>query len=213
LSNNQDCEFENLRVERLTGDDRAYKTRYTRGIAAGGNRRCRLISPVVSVVDQGIDISGSDGNIDLIISGARVSECCTWGIKLANSAVNVTVSGAVVQQCGSSCYVVSGPSEARLINKSRDCRFIDCWAIDAGYNGFPASHCGFRVMTSRFDDEYPSGIHFIRCVAEDRQDRKTMHFGFMSDTRVLPGRASTNSIKDCRASGYREAPWQGLARI
>ena len=211
LYGNTDCVVRNPSVANLTGNasyvGRRFANLRTRGIVLGDNERVTIVSPRVSNVDQGIDLTGSDGNRQCVIEGGRSSDCGSVGVKFANSAVGCRVSGHVAERCGMYGFMASGPSEASLRYKTQDCDFVDCTSIDAGYNhiSFP-DPSGFIVRRGAYDRDFPKGIRFIRCQAIDRQAAKTMKYGFFSD---VPGSAKPNRLLDCTSVGHARAPRAG----
>jgi hypothetical protein len=193
-----------VRVNNLTGNaSGTFPNRFTRGLAMSRNTRCTIVSPKIHDVDQGIDISGSDGNIDCVVVGGHVRNATTWGVKLANSAVRCKVIGTVVDQAGMACFVASGPSENALPNKTMDCEFIGCTALNAGYNGFSASEkSGYRILPQNFDPDFPKGIKIVDCRAFDTQSTKTMQYGFRN-TVVYDGTSGKiNELADCTSIGH-----------
>jgi hypothetical protein len=209
LNRTEDCVLSNASVSNLTGNtERSFPCRYTRGIAAGGNRRLKIVKPQVRAVDQGIDLTGSEGNVQCTVSGGRTSQCTTVGVKLANSAVNCTIVDHIDEDAGMFGFHATGPSEPHLPNKIHDCDFIRCTAVNPGSNRFPFPHrppgsaCGFLIWPGDYDQDFPAGIRFIDCHAQDRQETKTMRYGFYCG--VNPSHASTrpNQTASCSSEGH-----------
>jgi len=211
LYGNSDCILRNPAVANLTGNasyvGRRFANLRTRGIVLGDNERVTIIAPRVRNVDQGIDLTGSDGNRQCVIEGGQSSDCGSVGVKFANGAVGCRVSGHVAERCGMYGFMASGPSEASLPYKTQDCDFVDCTAIDAGYNriSFP-DPSGFIVRRGDYDLDFPKGIRFIRCRAIDRQAVKTMKYGFFSD---VPASEKPNRLLDCSSVGHARGPRAG----
>lgn len=198
-----DCVVQSPSVANLSGNgDPRFPSRFTRGIVLGGCLRVSILDARVSNVDQGIDITGSDGNLDCVVQRARCFQCSAVGVKLANSAVRCKIADTVVERSGLMGFLASGPSEPNLRNKTRDCDFVRCTAIDPGYNGFQdsAPHAGFRVERNRFDPEYPMGIRFVDCRAIDQQPVKTMEYGFYDHVQNGAG-AEPNKLINCQSEG------------
>lgn len=209
LNRTEDCVLSNASVSNLTGNaDRSFPCRYTRGIAAGGNRRLKIIDPLVKAVDQGIDLTGSEGNVQCTVSGGRTSQCTTVGVKLANSAVNCSIVDHIDEDAGMFGFHATGPSEPHLHYKVHDCDFIRCTAISPGSNRFPfpdrapKGPCGFLIWPGDYDQAFPAGIRFSDCHAEDRQKARTMRYGFYC--AVKPSRASSrpNEAINCTSEGH-----------
>jgi hypothetical protein len=210
LYRNTDCMLRNAVASDLTGNASyvgvPFANLRTRGIVLGGNALIRIVNPTVHNVDQGIDLTGSDGNRDCVISGGRSTDCGSVGVKLANSAVRCTVISHVAQRCGMYGYMASGPAEANLPFKTRDCEFVDCTSIDAGYNriSFP-DPSGFIVRHGDYDFDYPKRIRFIRCRAIDQQYAKTMKYGFFTDVIERSSSSPENVLIDCISQGHARA--------
>jgi hypothetical protein len=205
---NADCILRRPTVADLKGNASYRGKRFanlrTRGISLSNNDRVSIIEPTVRNVDQGIDISGSDGNRQCVVEGGSTTDCGSVGVKLANSAVGCTVVRHTAERCGMYGFLASGPSDPRLPYKTSDCDFIDCTSIDPGYNRIAfAEPSGFMVRREEFDRDYPKGIRFIRCHAIDRQQVKTMRFGFFSDVEGQPG-AKPNRLVDCTSVGHTD---------
>jgi hypothetical protein len=191
---NTDCSLRNPSVSNLTGNaDASYPARFTRGICFGGNVRCSIVDPKVRDVDQGIDISGSDGNLKCTVLGGHSYQCTTVAVKLANSAIDCKVIGHIAERIGQYAFGAGGPAEAGLANKTRDCEFINCTALDVGYNAFPQPHRAFDVHKGDYDLTYPQGIKIIGCKV-----RATMSVSFVD---VRPAGET---------SGTLSAPWTGV---
>jgi hypothetical protein len=210
LYRNTDCMLRNALASDLTGNASYVGARFanlrTRGIVLGGNALIRMVNPMVHNVDQGIDLTGSDGNRDCVISGGRSTDCGSVGVKFANSAVRCSVMSHIADRCGMYGFMASGPAEANLPFKTQDCEFVDCTSIDAGYNhiSFP-DPSGFIVRHGDYDFDYPKGIRFIRCRAIDRQPHKTMKYGFFTDAPQKSSSPRRNVLIDCVSQGHARA--------
>jgi hypothetical protein len=188
-----------------------FPNRYTRGIALGEASRFTISDPKVRNVDQGVDTTGLN-NLDVTVIGGHLYQCNTWGLKFANSAVRGRAIGVTAERCGSSCFVVSGPSGAGYVNKTMDIEFIGCTAINPGYNGFAATNCGFRVMATGFDADFPKGVRIIGCRAIDNQGVATMEYGFLNDV-VYDGTAKKpNQLLDYISLGHTTGAASGFHR-
>jgi hypothetical protein len=210
LLQNIDCILQSPRVSNLHGNASSrFPNRFTRGIALGGNLRVRILDAEVGDVDQGIDITGSNGNRQCAVLRAHCVRCNAVGVKLANSAVGCRVMDSVAERCGLVGFLASGPSEAGLRYKTEDCDFIRCTALDIGYNGFAdsAPHAGFRVERNRYDPDYPRGVRFIGCRSIDRQRIKTMEYGFYSHVDLVG--TKPNQLINCHSEGHSRAPTLG----
>jgi hypothetical protein len=201
----------NPRVYDLGGDyGSGATTRWTRGINTGSCSNFSINSPNIARVDQGIDVTGTS-NLRWEISAGMVSECHTWAYKFANSARDGVVTGCVGDRCGSSCFVVSGPSGSGITVKSGDITFVGCVAYDPGYNAFSATHAGFRVQNGGYapDDDTTLGVRFIGCRAHDRQDTPTMSYGFLNEVAANTDGRYDEAI-DCVSIGHTVTAFSGM---
>lgn len=209
LNRTSDCVVTNAVVSNLTGNaDRRFPARFTRGIAAGGNHRLRIINPQVKDVDQGIDLTGSEGNLQCTVSGGRTLRCTTAGVKLANSAIECRVLDHVDESAGMFGFHATGPAEPNLDNKIQNCDFLRCTAKNPGSIHFPfpdrapKGACGFLIWSGDYDPGYPKGIRFIDCYAEDRQPAKSMRYGYYCGVKSDVGARAQNQLIDCLSDGY-----------
>jgi hypothetical protein len=220
LYRNTDCVLERPRVWNLSGNasfrGRAFRNLRTRGLALSGNLRCSIVEPVVRDVDQGIDISGSEGNVDCSVSGGRAFQCTSAGLKFANSAENCRASGFTSERCGAQGFLVSGP-QGRLPHQTSGIELSDCIAIDSGYNGFPEASAGFMVQAGAGATGplvfYPAGVRFIRCRAIDTQAVKTMDYGFYTNVSPKAGGPEPNVLVDCSSAGAKIAARWGAWKL
>jgi hypothetical protein len=215
LCRNSDCMVQSPRVFNLSGNASLhFPARFTRGLVLCGNTNVSIADADIANVDQGIDLTGSDGNRQCEVLRARVYQCNSVGVKLANSAVDCRVIESVAERCGLMGFFASGPAEDDLLYKTQDCAFIRCMSYEPGYNGFSDSApcAGFRVERNRFDPEYPMGIRLIQCHAADRQSKRTMEYGFYDDVRPNSKAGRPNELIDCTSSGHIKAikygPWK-----
>src|SRR6478736_543247 len=170
----------------------------TDGITVSGGHAIELIRPVISFCCEGIDFTGSFGNRNFSIVGAKVRDCDSFGIKLANSARHGLVMECQVDDCARACFVISGPSEANL-PRIEDIDFVQCTARNPGssrnYPTWPTA--AFQVMRGAFDYTYPQQIRFHNCVAQDTQVNKSMKYGFYNDNNN-----TSNILRYCSSIGH-----------
>ncbi len=187
-------------------------TQYSRAFSLGGcsdwtAHNCRAWD-----VDQGFDVTGSEGNVRFEITGGLMRDCYTVGWKFANSARDGSVTGAVAERCGLFGFGASGPAELLAINTS-DLTFYNCCAYDTGSNGVWGSLltvAGFRIDDGETTAAGVSrGIRFIACKAHDRQSVPTMEYGFFNDVAAnTDGRY--NETIDCISTGHTVAAFSGM---
>lgn len=206
---NTNCVFDNFRVSNLTGNASflgvPFTNLRTRGIALGGNNRCTFINPQVRDVDQGIDITGGDGNRNINIIGGSAYQCTSAGLKFANSAYKCKAVGFTAERCGTHGFLISGPAASGLPYKTSFIDLIGCTALDVGYNNFPSgSEFGFGVEANAFDPSYPKGVRLIGCRALDTQTVKTMQYGYYSNI-VYDADKRANELIDFLSEGHTVA--------
>jgi hypothetical protein len=214
LNANTNCILQSPVVSGLTGNasfrGKAFANLRTRGIVLGGNRNCSVVDALVQNVDQGIDFTGSDGNIGCSVLRGRAFQCTSVGLKFANSAQKCRAVGFTAQRCGAQGFLISGPNEA-LPYPTADIEFSDCMALDTGYNQFPTTTAGFMIQAGARAKgplaHYPHGIRLVRCKAIDTQARPTMDFGFY--TNVIP----PNVLSACESTGHRIAARSGAWQV
>lgn len=198
-------------VHNLGGDYGAgATTKYSRNPFSGCND-FDLDDTQVWEVDQGIDLTGSDGNTNFRIHGGCVTDCYSAGWKFANSARDGVVIGASAERCDLYGFFCSGAGEL-LDVLTGEITFINCLAVDTGgyqgtYVGQDRRPAGFAVEDQGAVIYPPTGIRFIHCAARDRQDVPTMKYGFMSETDSTSG----NECIGCVSSGHTSAPFLGFA--
>lgn len=210
---NTDCTFTDVHGFNLSGNAAAMPaTRFTRGIVASGNVRCSWVNVNGHNIDQGFDVTGGGGNVDCTVTGGTFANVSNWGVKLANSAVRVTVSNIVVNGSGIAGFVASGPTGAGLTNITSDCKFVGCTSINAGgvASGVVATTAGFAILVGAFNTDYPKGIQFVNCTAIDNQDVPTMSYGFRNEVVYAAGSRMNELIGECRSYGHITAPSIGM---
>lgn len=84
--------------------------KYTRGIAIGGCFDYEVCDNFVDAADQGIDSSGGDNNRRAVYYGNIINNCYTWGIKFANTCIDILVEANRVRRAGAAAIVCSAPT-------------------------------------------------------------------------------------------------------
>lgn len=203
-------DFRNLqpKVHDLGGTAGAWSARWGRAIVYGGCSEFTVDDPRAWNVDQGHDVTGGPAlNQRFSITGGLMRDCYSFGFKFANTARDVTVTGAIAERCGLAGFVVSGGTVA--LANSNDIDFNGCVAYDIGSNGSWGTTYGFRVEQNGATPGEPRGIRFLNCKAHDRQGVPTMDYGFHNDVAAnTDGRY--NEVINCRSIGHITAPFQGM---
>lgn len=186
-------------------------TRWSRGIAFGGCVDFEVMGGRVRDVDQGVDITGSDGNGRFRFVGTEVMDCWSWGFKCANSAYQGTFVACHGIRCGYAPFVVSGAVEAGLPLPGR-IDFIACQGIDTGSNGAWAAQMptAFLIMQGSFDISYPRPVRFIDCSANDNQATKTMAYGYRNQVTGTAAGQPFNECRNCTSTGHTVAATLGF---
>ena len=192
--------IERAKAVRLTGILNAVASKlYTRGIVGGFLRQCTFESPYAEKCDQGIDMTGGDGNFDIVINEPLVVDGFTWGVKLANAARRCVVSNGRAIGCGVG-FVASGNANLAAEFRSDRNKFVDCTAVNSGASGQAiVTIAGFRVLGDA-EVAGATNTQFIRCHAVDAQAVKTMLFGFLNET--APSSTNQNVLIECTSVGH-----------
>lgn len=186
--------------------------RYTRGIAVSGTENFTINAPLISDVDQGIDISGDENPQYFSIVGGAVEECYTWGVKCANSTQDGSVLGTTAKRCGIAGFVASAPT-VTMTYQTQQLDFIGCKAIATGYgNVWQATQnvCGFRVMNNSGAGypDYPRSIRFIGCTMN--ASGATTEYGFLNDATLTANGDVWVEAIDCTSIGHTVQAYYGF---
>ncbi len=185
-------------------------TRWSRGIVYGGCSDFTVHNPRGWNVDQGHDITGSDGNVRFEITGGLMQDCYTFGFKFANSARDGTITGAVALRCGQAGFIASGPADTISIMTS-DLDFVGCKSYDSGSNGAYGTAAGFRITDGGAGAAGSTrGIRFIGCKAHDRQGSPTMDYGFLNDVAANSDGRYNECDPSCVSFGHVTAAFSGM---
>lgn len=206
----RNCQLVRPRVRDLLGNGtymnienvvKAYPNMRSRGIAVSASSNCTLTDPDVSNVDQGIDVTGSEGHLNLEINGGHIRNCASAGVSLKNNVQFGKVVGTTAENCGMYCFLVGG---SNYMGHTMDCDFVGCTAINPGYNDIqndldgppviPLAHSGFVVYTG---SPPPEGIRFLDCKAVDRQG-----FYLVGDDAPFVSAAATAATMKEAWTGY-----------
>ncbi|MEL7113971.1 MAG: hypothetical protein AAGP08_00020 [Pseudomonadota bacterium] len=189
LINSEGVTVTRLRVARVT-NTKDGNHKYSRGIVFSGNRRCTLTSGSVEYVDQGVDFTGSGGNIDCTISDFTAYLCYSVCYKWSSSCVRCRGHFLTGDGAGRANYIFSGPAEEGLSNKTMDIILSACTSIDPGKatNEFVEADrtpVGFYIEKSNANQNHPRGVHIVDCVAID--DFGLQNFAVLDDTIPIQG--------------------------
>lgn len=186
--------------------------RWSRAIILGGCTDCDIIAPIVRNADQGIDFTGSSGNIRCHVLGGHIDDCYTVGVKHANSAVDCKVTGVTVSDPGWVGFICQGPSESGLTYVTERVTYTDCKAIRPGSSGVWTSGggnppTGFYTFPGAFDTDHPKGVSYYGCEAIDDDGTPTMVYGFRN---TVTGASPRNIHRNCRSVGHTTAAFDGF---
>lgn len=188
------------RVVNLKGEwtSQSSIARWTRGVAVGGASDFTINSPSVEVVDQGVDITGSDNPTRFSVNGGSAIDCYTYGFKAANTVTMGSFVGCSSIRAGFCGFVASAPNDTLTTRTSR-IEFIGCHAEATGSNGaYSTTVSGFRVMSSTLYPHEPLAVKFIGCYADGTGGN--MNYGFYSDVSYNTS-SSWNTVTDCESTG------------
>ncbi|MDX2233790.1 MAG: hypothetical protein NW200_04760 [Hyphomonadaceae bacterium] len=151
LVRGEGAQIVDLRIKNLRGQwtSQAAIARYTRGLAVSGAASVSVIGGDVDVVDQGVDITGSDNPRRIVVQGVHARNCWTWGFKAANTATEVTLDGVHAYRCGLAGVAISGngaaltPYTGRVIVKNS--QFIE---TGHGGNWDASDPAGVKIFTA-----------------------------------------------------------------
>ena len=185
----------------IANEVKPYPNMRSRGIAVSASSNCTISDPDISNVDQGIDVTGSEGHLNLQIVGGQVRNCASAGVSLKSNVKVGKVLGTIAENCGMYCFYVGG---SNYMGHTMDCDFIACTAVNPGYNDIqndldgppvvPLAHSGFLVYRGK---PYPEGIRFLECKAIDRQG-----FYLVGDDRPFAPAGATGATMKEAWTGY-----------
>lgn len=207
--NTVDCSIMDPVLQDVAGvNDGSATGLYSRGFAGGGNNRLKVMGGAIRHVDQGVDWTGSLGNINCVMVGTVAWECYTVGFKWANSSQQCLGSALQAIRCGWFGFFISGMTE--VANPVVEHIHLDqCIARDTGALGtWPAKtdRSGFYVQYQpAVDTSYPRSVRITNSRAIDTQTTKTMHFGAW--THVVPPASyrATNELDNFESIGHLTA--------
>jgi hypothetical protein len=173
----------------------AVARQYSRGIVCGDSRdgvvEANTIGPEV---EQGVDMSSSRGNRNLVVRGNRITDVGTWGVKCANRFLDIVIENNVIVRPGLGGITCSAPVEGggeapgRVIIRNNT-------ITDVGASRYwAASEPAGIMLYGREEDpaNAPSAIIVYGNVIRDTQASPTMARGL--DATIVPvggrGRAS-----------------------
>ncbi len=209
INRSSDFTLARAKVWDLGGQDSQGASRdNNRGVAVSGSTRFKIVDLDVSLCGQGLDVTGTEGNHQFLVTGGHARDCWTWGFKFANSAQIGTIAGAIAERCGLGGFVVSSRTEAAN-PEPHDIQFVGCTALDCGRPGSPNTIFGFGVINTHFETDYPRRVRFIRCNAADRRAVPGMKWGFYNEIQTPA--AERNTVDHCTVSGATIKPYRGFA--
>lgn len=161
-SSADDLWIHNPRIEnvggRIAGGEPLTSHYQTDGITLSDTKRARIDGAVISRVGEGIDVTGSSGNLDFLIEHSRVEQVDV-GIKVCNSAVRGLVRGNVVTDAGLNAFMVCGPSERGLPYVTSEITLDQNTAIRTGNEHWRNNDDGgiaFELVSGSEGSAYPA---------------------------------------------------------
>ncbi|MBO0663093.1 hypothetical protein LQ948_09860 [Jiella sp. MQZ9-1] len=178
----------------------------TRGFVVGlGSGNFSIFGGQISRCDQGLDITGSNGNTYFAVYGLVAEECSLVGIKLANFNRHGKIDGCSAIRCGSLGFlcIASGDRGVETDDMPRDVVFRDCQAIDTGFDwerkGFPVPGA-FIVSPSNVYKRWPKGVKLRNCRAIWTKPPEHPMYGFWNNVAYSGGEPNTVDA-DCVVTG------------
>lgn len=186
--------------------------RFSRGIAWVGCSDFVIDMPYGHFVDQGVDITGSTGNVRGQVTNIFAVDCSTYGWKLSNRNQYVQIRGFMVVRPGwQGGYIRSASADTGLLPVY--CRVDGGAVYDPGASGlYTTSRSGIYVQAAT-GSGYPAGMFIDNVDCIDTQTVKTMDYGFITD---VPAQASSSTIPPnqlgagCRSAGHITAAQSGF---
>lgn len=157
-----------------------YENQWFRGVVGGALEGVKIYVPSMSGCSQQIDLSSSEYNRHLKVTGGTLSDAYVWGVKLANSCFDVEVSDMIALRSGYAGFLCSGPA-GEVSQLPGYNRFKDCVAFNPGYGGNFATQqpAGYLILAGISPwNTYPVRMDLLSCRARDTQGTKTMYDAF-----------------------------------
>jgi hypothetical protein len=126
------------------------RDQFSRGVVIAGCQEVYVRAHVWRV-DQGVDITGGAGSVDLNLQGSTAAYCMTNGFKVADTSQAMQIQGVVADQCGLDGVVIGGGIDGQT-NAPRDIVISNNILRNIGTNGV-----------------YPVGVNTTAGVRLDRQ--------------------------------------------
>lgn len=214
LSACYDFELVHPRVHNMGGEwvGQAQAIIYSRGIGIGlGCHDFIVKGGDIYKLDEGYDLSGSDGNYNFKLIGTQARECSVWGHKTAHYHRHGYLIGCIADKCGSAGFTSSGEAEEASAFPVF-VQFINCQAYDTGYNNTgrgTSQPAGFLFSDVDLPLFAKYEQHMVNCIAIDSQDTPTMYDGARCEVAQASGRNITN--EGFIASGYTNAKSTGFS--
>lgn len=191
----------------------ATRDRFGRGIVFGGSRDWIVNSPRGGRLDQFIDLTGSDGNQNIVINDVVASYIFSNGVKGANTAVGNVVNGGTIEHFGLHAVLFSGPDDA-CQNMTQDNQVSNVLARNGGVNAFYAASSVRAFSCERESASTPQGNHpkgstFFNC--KNASDEGSSAFTvYSTNTLALTGFMPISRGVRCRLTTSGTLP-TGLA--
>lgn len=192
ILNSENVTLKSSRVESLFGNmGNGIFTRFqSDGITVGGTRGVKIISTVVEKTGEGIDFTGSAGNVEFEVTDTTVYDAHSFGFKFANTASKGTVTNSLSYRSGYAGFLVQGlhggGSLPISVYETQNILLDNCKAINTGHDSeWRANNiAGFLIMTGYPTNVLPRNIQIKNSSAtNDYEHRYLMNYGFFSETK------------------------------
>jgi len=149
--------------------------RFSRGLVAGGMTYATFDTCFGDLVDQGVDITGSDGNENVTILNTQSTDCTSYGLKSANHNRNIQIIGGQIIRPGKYGVEISQANDTTGF-PTENHEIVGVRVVNAGFGGYwPSGRYAFHTQGAGSGSVgRPANINFRNCQAIDNQTVKTM---------------------------------------
>lgn len=216
ILNSQNITLANSRVEKLLGSyGNVVNTRFqSDGITVGGTKNVKIINTVIENTGEGIDFTGSAGNILFEVIHSSVFDAHSFGFKFANTASNGIIRDSASYRAGYAGFVVSGLNGGGnlpiSIYETQNILIENCKAINTGHNTDWLQGqiiAGFKIMNGHSTNVLPRNIQIRNSIAHnDSEHTSKMKYGFHSETEG-------NTLYHIQSVGHETSATKGFTFV